>query len=104
MQYGLALFRSWSRAVESTSNLQESTGKKIQNEIRATFDAELKNVLQKADFSKSLSDVIGSFTEFASTMHHDKLYRHLETMISNYDHMMEPIRDAINRTPSEFFR
>ena len=71
MQYGLALFRSWSRAIESASNLQESTGKKIQDEIRSTFDAELKNVLQKTDFSKSLSDVIDSFTEFASTLHHD---------------------------------
>ncbi len=101
MQYGLALFRSWSRAIESASNLQESTGKKIQDEIRSTFDVELKNVLQKTDFSKSLSDVIDSFTKFASTVHHDKLYRHFETMIRNYDHMIEPIRDAINRTPSE---
>jgi len=101
MQYGLALFRSWSRAIESASNLQESTGKKIQDEVRSTFDAELKNVLQKTDFSKSLSDVIDSFTEFASTLHHDKLYRYLETMIRNYDRMIEPIRDVINRTPSE---
>jgi len=101
MQYGLALFRSWSRAIKSASTLQESTGKKIQDEIRSTFDAELKNTLQRTDFSKSLSDVIDSFTEFASTVHHDKIYRHLEAMIMNYDHMIEPIRDAVNRTPSE---
>jgi class III poly(R)-hydroxyalkanoic acid synthase PhaC subunit len=101
MQYNLALFHSWSRAIKSAYNLQESTGKKIQDEIRTTFDTELKNILQKTDFSKSLSDFIDSFTEFASTVHHEKLYRYLETMISNYDHMIEPIRDAINRTPSE---
>jgi polyhydroxyalkanoate synthase len=101
MQYGLALFHSWSRAIESASNLQESTGKKIQDEIRTTFDAELKNTLQKRDFSKSLSDFIDSFTEFTSIIHHDKLYRYLEAMINNYDHMIEPIRDTLNRTPSE---
>jgi polyhydroxyalkanoate synthase len=101
MQYGLALFHSWSRAIESASNLQELTGKKIQDEIRTTFDAELKNTLQKRDFSKSLSDFIDSFTEFTSTIHHDKLYRYLEAMINNYDHMIEPIRDTLNRTPSE---
>ncbi|NOQ44259.1 MAG: alpha/beta fold hydrolase [Nitrosopumilus sp.] len=101
MQYGLTLFHSWSRAIESAFNLQESTDKKIQDEIRTTFDAELKNALQKADFSKSLSDYIDSFTEFASTIHHDKLFRYLDAMINNYDHMIEPIRDSINRTPSE---
>jgi len=53
MQYGLALFSSWSRAIESTSNLQEPTGKEIQDEIRSTFDAELKNILRKTHFSKS---------------------------------------------------
>jgi len=101
MQYGLALFSSWSRAIESASNLSESTGKKIQDEIRTAFDSELKNVLQKTDFSKSLSSFIGSFTEFASVGHHDKIYRHLETIFSNYDNMVEPIRNTIHRTPSE---
>lgn len=101
MQYGLALFHSWSRAIKSASNLQESTGKKIQDEFRATFDAELKNILQKTYFSKSLSDFIGSFAEFASAAHYDKIYRYLEAIISNYDHMIEPIRDTVNRTPSE---
>ena len=101
MQYGLALFRSWSSAMKSVSNLQESTGKKIQDEIRTTFDSELKNLLQKTEFSKSLSGFVESFTEFALIGNHDKLYRYLETMIRNYDNLIEPIRDSINRTPSE---
>ena len=101
MQYCLALFRSWSQATKSASNLQESTGKKIQDKIRGTFDAEIKSILKKTEFSKSLSDFIGTYTEFASAFHHDKLYKCLERMISNYDHMIEPIRDTMNRTPSE---
>ncbi len=101
MQYCSALFHSWSKATNSISNLEEPTGKKIQDEIRTVFDTEIKNNLKKTDFSKSLSDFIGSYTEFAPLVHHDKLYRHFETMINNYDHMLEPIRDAVNRTPSE---
>jgi len=101
MKYGLTLFHSWFEAIKSASNLQESTGKKIQDEIRTTFDTELKNALQKADFSKSLSDFIDSFTEIASTVHHEKLFRYLEATISDIDHGIEPIRDNINRTPSE---
>jgi polyhydroxyalkanoate synthase len=100
-RYGLILFNSWLRAIESANNLQESTGKKIQDKIRSTFDVELRSNLEQKEFSKSLSALIGSFTEFALVGHHDKLYRHLETMIGHYDNMLEPIRDTINRTPSE---
>jgi len=100
-KYGLILFNSWSRAIESANNLQESTGKKIQDNIRSTFDADLRRNLEQKEFSKSLSALVGSFAEFALVGHHDKLYRYLETMISNYDNMIEPIRDTINRTPSE---
>ena len=101
MQYSLALFRSWSKAIESASNLQESTGKKIQDKVRSTFDVELKNTLQKTEFSKSLSDLVGSFTKLSLVGHHDKLYKYLETIVRNYDNSIEPMRDSINRTPSE---
>lgn len=100
-RYGLILFNSWLRAIESANNLQESTGKKIQDQIRSTFDVELRNNLEQKEFSKSLSALVGSFAEFALVGHHDKLYRHLETIIGHYDNMLEPIRDTINRTPSE---
>jgi polyhydroxyalkanoate synthase len=100
-RYGLILFNSWLRAIGSANNLQESTGKKIQDKIRSTFDVELRSNLEQKEFSKSLSALVDSFAEFALVGHHDKLYRHLETMIGNYDNMLEPIRDTINRTPSE---
>ena len=100
-RYGLILFNSWLRAIESANNLQESTGKKIQDKIRSTFDVELRSNLEQKEFSKSLSALVDSFAEFTLVGHHDKLYRHLETMIGNYDNMLEPIRDTINRTPSE---
>lgn len=100
-RYGLILFNSWLRAIGSANNLQESTGKKIQDKIRSTFDVELRSNLEQKEFSKSLSALVDSFAEFALVGHHDKLYRHLETMIGYYDNMLEPIRDTINRTPSE---
>lgn len=101
MQYGSALFHSLTKATESVSNLQEPTGKNIQDEIRSTFDIEIKNNLKKTDFSKLLSDFISSYVEFASSVHHDRLYRYFETTFNSYDNMVEPIRDMVNRTPSE---
>ena len=101
-QYGLDLLSSWSKAIESVSNLQEDlTGKKIQNVIRATFHDELTDTLKKKEFSKSLSDFISSYTELSSFTNHDKLYRHLGTITGIYDNIIEPIRDHVNRTPSE---
>ncbi|NND85938.1 MAG: alpha/beta fold hydrolase [Nitrosopumilus sp.] len=101
MGYGSTLFHSWIKAADSVSNLEEPTGKKIQDKMRSTFDTEIQNNLKTTDFSKSLSNFISSYTEFASSVHHDRLYRHLETMFNKYDNMVEPIRDAVNRTPSE---
>lgn len=101
MRYSLALLHSWTRAVDHACNLQEPTGKKIQDEIRSTFNIEIKNNLEKTDFSRSLSDIISSYAEFASSVHHDRLYRYFETIFNNYDSMVEPIRDTVNRTPSE---
>jgi len=101
MRYGLALFNSWTRATNSVSNLDKPTGKQIQDEIRSIFDTEIRNNLKKTEFSKSLSDFISSYTEFALSAQYEKLYRQFETMFNTYDRMMEPIRDAVNRTQSE---
>ncbi len=97
----MALFNSWSKSIGSVYNLQEPTGKKIQDEIRTNFDTEVKSSLKKLDFSKSLSDFISSYTELASFTHHDKLYRYFENITNAYDRMLEPLRDVVNRTPSE---
>ncbi|NQV40336.1 MAG: alpha/beta fold hydrolase [Nitrosopumilus sp.] len=97
----MALFNSWTKAKNSVSNLEEPTGKKIQDEIRSTFDTEIRNNLKTTEFTKSLSDFISSYTEFALSAQHDELYRQFETMFNVYDRMIEPIRDTVNRTPSE---
>ena len=101
MQYSSALFHSWFKAIEYVSNLKEPTGKTILNGIRGTFDAELKDILKKKEFSKSLSQFIDSYTDFVSSLYHDKFYRHFDSLMNDYDNLIEPIRDYVNRTPSE---
>ncbi|RPJ28102.1 MAG: hypothetical protein EHM25_10400, partial [Nitrosopumilales archaeon] len=59
IQYGLSLFDSWSKAMESISGFEEN-GKNIQDKFRYTFDSELKNRLKRLEFCKSLSDFIRS--------------------------------------------
>ena len=101
MQYSKIIFDSWLKSLENVSNLEDQTGKNIQDQMRGTFDAEIKNQLKKSDFAKTLSNFISSYTELAPSISRDKLYRHLEDLINNYDRMVEPLRDVVNRTPSE---
>ena len=101
MHYGLSVFNSWIRAFEAASSMEDMTGKKIQDTIRSTFNEYLQNNLRDEKFSKSLSDLVESYTEFAPNINHDKLYKYLESINRNYDHKVEPIRDTINRTPSK---
>ncbi len=100
-KYGQTLFNSWSKALGSVSKLDGPTGKKIQDELRSSFDSEIRNSLKESDFSKTLSNFISSYSKFASSVHHDKLFRQLENMFENYDALIEPIRDSVNRTESE---
>ena len=102
-QYGSSLFHSWSRAIQQSiiSNFQEENGQKFQDKFRYTFDSELKNMLKKTEFCKSLADFMDSYAEFAPILNHDKSYRYFRSVMNNLDLIVEPIRDIVNRTPSE---
>ena len=102
-QYGSSLFHSWSRAIQESiiSNFQEENGKKFQDKFRYTFDSELKNMLKKTEFCKSLADFMDSYAELAPILNHDKSYRYFRSVMNNLDSMVEPFRDIVNRTPSE---
>jgi len=101
VQYNMALFQSWYGAISSISFSKQITGKDIQDKIRSTFDAELKNNLMKKEFSNSLSELVKSYVKFAKSSYMGSYNRHLEKCETIYEDMMEPIRDYINRTPSE---
>ena len=102
-QYGSSLLHSWFRAIQQSiiSDFQEENGKKFQDKFRYTFDSELKNMLKKTEFCKSLSDFMDSYTELVPILNHDKSYRYFESIMNNLDSMVEPFRDIVNRTPSE---
>ena len=100
-QYGMSLLHSWARASQFISDFQEENGKAIQDKFRHTFDTELKSMLGKKEFCESLSDFMDSYTNLVPLLNHDKSYRYLESVVKNLDSMVEPIRDVVNRTPSE---
>lgn len=101
-QYNLSLFLAWHNAVKSTFSFHEPVNaKKTQNIVRSVFDTELKDVLKKSEFCKSLSNFIDAFTTFAPVVNQDKIYRQFEVITEILNSPVEPIRDIVNRTPSE---
>ena len=84
IQYGSSLLHSWSRAIQQStiSDFQEENGKKFQDKFRYTFDSELKNMLKKTEFCKSLADFMNSYIELAPIFNHDKSYRYFESVMS----------------------
>jgi len=83
------------------SDFQGENGKEFQDKFRYIFDSELKNMLKKTEFSKSLADFMNSYTKLTHILNHGESYRSFQSIINNLDSMVEPIRDVLNRTPSE---
>lgn len=100
INYNKIIFNAWLEAVKTSSNIEESTGKQIQESFRTTFDMEIKNKLSQEEFSQKLSEFINSYSNLAPNIEHDKLYRQLEICANYYDNFVEPLRDFVNRTPS----
>ena len=102
-QYGSSLIYAWSKGIQESiiSNFQEENSKKFLDKFRSIFDSELKNMLKKAEFCKSLADFMDSYAELAYILNLDKSYRYFTSLKSDLDSMVEPIRDTDNRTPSE---
>jgi polyhydroxyalkanoate synthase len=101
IRYSQSLFQAWFVAIKSVSKIENSTGKQIQNTLRGNFDFELKTKLSEDEFSDKLSNFINSYSNLASKIDHNKLYRQLEILANYYDNLLEPLRDFVNRTPSE---
>jgi len=97
-EYNKSLIQAWSKAGKSTSGLQRE---KIQDQFRSTFDTEFRSKLKETPFCNALSDFAGSYITLAPIFGHDKIYRNLEMFTYLSDSFLEPIRDIINRTPSE---
>jgi polyhydroxyalkanoate synthase len=101
ISYGQILYQAWLEAIKSVAKTPDHTGKQIQDNVRGNFDSKLRKELSEEDFSQKLSHFINSYSDFASTIEHDKLYRQLEILANYYDDLIEPLRDYVNRTPSE---
>lgn len=106
LRYNSSFLESSMRATASIMGLEEKKfeRKKIRNTIRATFDDSIRESLKNEIFVKNLSDFIDSFSKFSKLLGYDEIYKFYENVFSLLDGLLEPVRDNVNRTPSEVIK
>ena len=100
-RYNLALFEAASTAFESFLSVRDDTVKEIQRTVRSSFDSTLDNLINENNFTSSMSDFIDAWLELVSLSDYRDFTKSFQDYLSYVNQIFEPIRDNVNRTPSE---
>lgn len=101
LKYNSALFGATAIAFESFLSVRDYPVKKIQNIINSSFNSTLDRLLNENDVAASMTDYMDSWLELISLTDYKELTRNFYNFLSYVNQMLEPLRDSINRTPSE---
>lgn len=101
LKYNSALTDASYKAFETFLNMREDPAQKIQNAIRSSFDAELRNHLEEDSFASSVAEYVDSWAAVMEASGLNNITRTLSDIRSFASTFLEPLRDNINRTPSE---
>src|SRR5574337_477933 len=100
-KYNSALFESITTAFESFLSVKNDTVKKIPSTISFSFDSTLERLLNENAMASSMTDYIDSWLGIVSLADYKELTRNFHNFLSYANQMLEPLRDSVNRTPSE---
>jgi class III poly(R)-hydroxyalkanoic acid synthase PhaC subunit len=98
-KYNSALLEAAEKSFESFLNKKGETQQKTQTNIRTSFDSTLQNCLNEETFASSMANYVNAWTKIIPSWY-DQFNDNFN--FSLYENkILEPIRDTINRTPSE---
>lgn len=100
-RYNLAFIEASYKAFETFLNRREGSAQKIQNAIRSSFDATLRSLLNEESFASSVADYVDSWSKMMDASGLNQITRVFSDLMSFTSKFLEPLRDNINRTPSE---
>lgn len=100
-KYNLAIFESATQAVSSVLNLSSSSSQEVQDNIRTVFNSTLDRQLNKDSFASSLAAALNSWIEIMDLFRYYQFARNFSDYLSYISRQFEPLRDNLNRTPSE---
>lgn len=104
LKYNTAFFEATIKSWESFLNIENRSVDKIQNKVRSAFDSALRQKLNEESFASSLAGLVNARMKFAKLLGYDKIYNNLADFYLAGSRALEPIRDNVNRTPSEIIQ
>jgi polyhydroxyalkanoate synthase subunit PhaC len=104
LRYNFAVFEAAARAGDSAMTLLSSRSSSLQeaqHTMRAAFNSALRKRLNEDSFASSLGVALDSWTEMMDLSGYHHLARSFSDFLSYISRQFEPLRDSVNRTPSE---
>lgn len=100
-RYNTAFFEATEKSMTSFLNAVDESIEKTQNAIRVVFDSTLRQKLNEENFASSLANLVSARLRFFKFFGYDKIYNSFADFFLAGSRSLEPIRDNVNRTPSE---
>jgi polyhydroxyalkanoate synthase len=100
-KYNFIFYDAAFSAFQTFLNIKEESAKNIQNTIRTSFDTTIRDHLNEEDLASSMTDYVDSWLRLVSLSHYKDVTINFHNFISWINQAVEPLRDNINRTPSE---
>lgn len=101
MKYNSALLDASLKAFEIFLSTNKGTAQNIRKTIRASFDTTLRRNLNDDVLASSIADYIHSWARLYDLFGYSQFTAKFYDLFSYANMMLEPLRDNINRTPSE---
>jgi class III poly(R)-hydroxyalkanoic acid synthase PhaC subunit len=101
MKYNSALLDASLKAFEIFLSTNKGTAQNIRKTIRASFDTTLRRNLNDDVLASSIADYIHSWARLCDLFGYSQFTAKFYDLFSYANMMLEPLRDNINRTPSE---
>ena len=104
LKYDTAFFEAITKSLESFLNARGEPVDKIQKTVLTAFDSVLRQKLNEESFASSLASLVNARMRVIRLFGYDKIYNNLADFYLAGSRALEPIRDNVNRTPSEIIQ
>lgn len=106
LKYNKALLEATSESYKSFLDTRRklTESNKIRETVRAAFDSTLRQRLCEEDISSSLARFVDSWLSVVKISGYDKYHGGFTDFLSAWSQLFEPMRDRMDRTPSEVIK
>jgi len=101
IKYNSAFLDASSKAFETFLSTKKGTAQNIEKNIRSSFDTTLRDDLNDNAFASSMTACVDSWAKMCELFGFNQFTANSYNFFSHANRMLEPLRDNINRTPSE---